>query len=264
MTTLIRVYKRKQFVVVETPTVEDTRLSWAARGILIYLLAKPDDWKVIVSNLVNSGDLKRDGILKRINELMKFGYIQRNKLRDKKGRILGTEYIVYERPHPDNPDTDFPVTALPATANSSLPNKQNTHEQKIELNTTTTIGSEINIGEKRLCFSDMISTTDKTEIEKHLAGIRFIDSQMLLDELNERLKLSQIRNVVGYMRTLVSRYHNGKFKPELGLKVTSNRNNVAKAEKARQAGEIAVQRRISEYQAEIRRRNKSSSVVTTE
>ena len=134
MTTLIRVYKRKQFVVVETPTVEDTRLSWAARGILIYLLAKPDDWKVIVSNLVNSGDLKRDGILKRINELMKFGYIQRNKLRDKKGRILGTEYIVYERPHPDNPDTDFPVTALPATANSSLPNKQNTHEQKIELN----------------------------------------------------------------------------------------------------------------------------------
>jgi hypothetical protein len=30
----------------------DARLTWAARGLLIYLLAKPDNWKVQVKDLV--------------------------------------------------------------------------------------------------------------------------------------------------------------------------------------------------------------------
>ena len=32
-------------------SIEDERLSWAARGLLGYLLSKPDDWKVLVNDL---------------------------------------------------------------------------------------------------------------------------------------------------------------------------------------------------------------------
>lgn len=52
---VIRVKKRpSNFVMMDKTFLEDDRLSYKAKGLLAYLLSKPDDWKVIVGNLVNS------------------------------------------------------------------------------------------------------------------------------------------------------------------------------------------------------------------
>lgn len=39
---IFRVRDRQGYLIVERAAVEDERLSWAARGLLVYLLAKPD------------------------------------------------------------------------------------------------------------------------------------------------------------------------------------------------------------------------------
>lgn len=57
--TIRRATRRRQFVVLEQRTVEDGRLSWAARGLLTYLLSRPDEWQVRVTDLKRRGDLKR-------------------------------------------------------------------------------------------------------------------------------------------------------------------------------------------------------------
>ena len=50
---VIRVRKRpNNFVMIDKTFLEDERLSFKAKGILAYLLSKPDNWKVIVGNLV--------------------------------------------------------------------------------------------------------------------------------------------------------------------------------------------------------------------
>ena len=50
---VIRVRKRpNNFVMLDKTFLEDDRLSFKAKGILAYLLSKPDNWKVIVGNLV--------------------------------------------------------------------------------------------------------------------------------------------------------------------------------------------------------------------
>jgi len=58
--TIIRARRRHRFVVLDQGAVEDTRLSWAARGLLGYLLSRPDDWKVLIGDLRKRGDLGRD------------------------------------------------------------------------------------------------------------------------------------------------------------------------------------------------------------
>jgi len=60
--TIIRARRRHRFVIIDQQAIEDTRLSWAARGLLGYLLSRPDDWKVLVNDLKKRGDLGRDGI----------------------------------------------------------------------------------------------------------------------------------------------------------------------------------------------------------
>ena len=49
--TIKRSARRRQYVIIEQSVVEDSRLSWAARGILGYLLSRPDNWQIRVTDL---------------------------------------------------------------------------------------------------------------------------------------------------------------------------------------------------------------------
>jgi hypothetical protein len=84
--TIIRARRRHRFVIVDQHAVEDTRLSWAARGLLGYLLSRPDDWKVMVRDLQRRGDLGRDGIYRLLKELRAVGYVRFEQTRDGSGR----------------------------------------------------------------------------------------------------------------------------------------------------------------------------------
>jgi len=136
--TIIRAPRRHRFVIMDQRAVEDDRLSWAARGLLCYLLSRPDDWKVMVNDLRKRGNLGRDGIYRLLRELRTVGYAKFLRLRDKNGRIRGGIYIIREiadSPDPELPDTVLPETAAPGTANpGALP----TTDLNLRRTTTTT------------------------------------------------------------------------------------------------------------------------------
>ena len=78
MSGIIRVaHRRKPYAVIDRRLLEDQRLGWAARGLLGYLLAKPDDWQLRVSDLCRRGDLGRDGIRRVLQQLQDYGYVRR-------------------------------------------------------------------------------------------------------------------------------------------------------------------------------------------
>jgi hypothetical protein len=121
--TIHRVSHRKRWVTIDQRAIEDSRLPWAARGLLVYLLSKPDDWQVRVKDLQKRGDLGRDGIYRLLAVLRQFHYLSYQKNRDRDGRVRGGSYAVYEVPYPDSPETAFPDTAPPRSADSeALPN----------------------------------------------------------------------------------------------------------------------------------------------
>jgi hypothetical protein len=121
--------KESNFYVLDKKISEDKRLSWAARGLLVFLLGKPDHWSVNVQALVNetAGSRKqtgRDGVYGLLKELIDVGYVARQQERNNVGVLGETHYVVSEVPLtqelPVLPLPGLPYTAQPLTANPTL------------------------------------------------------------------------------------------------------------------------------------------------
>jgi hypothetical protein len=144
---IVRVeHRRHPYVVIDRRPLEDARLSWAARGLLGYLLAKPDDWQLRVSDLCRRGDLGRDGVHSLLRQLHELGYLRRTQLRDERGRAAGYDYTVLEvpcapgpgSPGPAVPNPAGPDAAEPEPADPPLPSNQGTKDPVNQVTTTTT------------------------------------------------------------------------------------------------------------------------------
>lgn len=120
--TIIRVEKNKKnpYVMIDKRFFEDERLSWKAKGLLGYLLSRPDNWKVKIYDLINRSTDGRDSVYSGLKELEKFGYLENSPIRDEKGKIVYWEKIVHEYPHPENPDLDNPLPGFPDLAEPDL------------------------------------------------------------------------------------------------------------------------------------------------
>lgn len=103
---IIRVqHEENPFTLIRKSSLEDNRLSFKARGILAYLIGKPNHWTVRVQDLVNQGTDGATAVRSGLNELRKFGYMVRRLHRGADGKIIRTEVAVYETPqHKEDSD----------------------------------------------------------------------------------------------------------------------------------------------------------------
>jgi hypothetical protein len=96
---IIRIQKkRNNFVMLDKGFIEDERLSFKAKGILTYLLSKPDGWKVIVKDIVKHAKDGERAVYSGLKELKQYGYYQKKPVREN-GLIAYWESVVYECPH---------------------------------------------------------------------------------------------------------------------------------------------------------------------
>ncbi|MDO5375717.1 MAG: conserved phage C-terminal domain-containing protein [Staphylococcus rostri] len=94
-----RIFKESgNFVTVHKEFITDDSLSWKAKGMLLYLLSRPDDWQVYEIELQKHASDGRDSVRSGMKELQDAGYIHRQRIRDKKGQYKEYEYQVYEQP----------------------------------------------------------------------------------------------------------------------------------------------------------------------
>ena len=96
---IIRVQKNSEnpFVLINKSFLIDDRLSWKAKGILTYLLSKPDNWQVRVTDLANQSLDGESAIYSGLKELKEFGYLDRKPVYID-GKINYWESTVYEVP----------------------------------------------------------------------------------------------------------------------------------------------------------------------
>lgn len=88
------------FANISKNVIEDKRLSFKERGILIYLLSKPPDWQVNIKDLINQGHGGKSSVQKAMKSLVEFGYAVLKRSQDplNPGRLLGSRYHIYEEP----------------------------------------------------------------------------------------------------------------------------------------------------------------------
>lgn len=127
---IIRQKRKKRFSIIDNRVIEDKRLSWGARGLLEYMLSKPDDWKFYMSELTSHSDKDgRDKTYGYINELKKYGYVTRKQKRNSSGKFGNQDLIVTDSPLTGFPDTVKPDTDKPDTANPTLLNTDSTNTE---------------------------------------------------------------------------------------------------------------------------------------
>ena len=141
------------FYALDRQIAEDKSLSWAARGLLIYLLVKPDHWQVSIANLKRqTADARittgRDGLYALIGELEAAGYITRDQSRDEAGKLGKLRYLVRERPLTDQPLPDKPYTA--GTTQDKTKKEGKTEKNLLVANATQT-ADEIKNLYNRIC-----------------------------------------------------------------------------------------------------------------
>ncbi len=103
--TTYRIADRRRWTSVSNGLIEDGSISFRARGLLVWLLSKPDGWSVRSDAIAASSTEGRDAVRTALRELEAAGYIKREKARDEAGRWV-TFSNIYETPEPGNPAPD--------------------------------------------------------------------------------------------------------------------------------------------------------------
>jgi hypothetical protein len=105
--TTIRVKKDKRYFSASNEPFNDERLSWEARGLMGYLLSKPNDWKIRMGDLEKRGPAGGRKIKRMLAELRLNGYMNRIRLKLENGKF---DWItdVYESPS-QNPHTSTEI-----------------------------------------------------------------------------------------------------------------------------------------------------------
>ena len=137
------VKKKDNFTTVHNNLILDEKLSWKAKGLLIYMLSRPTGWKYKSAEIAKNSTDGRDSVRNGLKELVENRYISRQKNSD--GSLT---YYIFEdnqqnnikdylqKPKLDNPSLEKPETENPKLENPKLDNpslykRKNTNNKRI-------------------------------------------------------------------------------------------------------------------------------------
>lgn len=109
-----------RFAMIANAALEDESLTWRARGVLAYLLSRPEGWSTSAERLAGQspkGKEGRDSMRAVLKELEDAGYLVREKVQDERGR-WSTGMVVYDFPaktSAEPPIVDSTITPEPPT-----------------------------------------------------------------------------------------------------------------------------------------------------
>lgn len=133
-------------------TAQDSTLSFEARGLIAYLLSKPNDWEINKADLMREGGLGRTKMKRIMDELTTAGYMTISQERDENERFLVVVYTLHEEPQAQN------VQAEPSGAGSTKPAERKTRraENDPQHNTESLQSTEITSSEPPKAARDAI------------------------------------------------------------------------------------------------------------
>lgn len=144
----IRKFKSEHVTILSQDLSRDSRLSWKARGIFLYLWSQSDNWDFNAKEVATHAKDGRKALDSGLDELKKFGYLKRARKRNKLGRLGNSEWLLSdtpvkewleksESPNSENreqvpPNSGFPNLDNPNLENPTLENgNQRYHQEKI-------------------------------------------------------------------------------------------------------------------------------------
>ena len=233
-----KVKKNTGYTIMSNHHLRNKNLSLKSKGLLSLILSLPDNWDYSLAGLTTLSKDGLDGVRAGLKELQNEGYLVIERLRDNKGRLGKTSYIVYEEPiqteksdidnfvsteiqpisekpileNPtlENPTLEKPILENPTQINTNLNNYLSKEEIK-DIYTNSKINFEFfdtiqDYGFKNLCF-DILKVYQKIldigadEEKRHILEF---DNNNILSVANKMLNnKSPIKYRQAYIKSIL-------------------------------------------------------------
>ncbi len=117
-TTVFRIEKNREFVVMSNKFLRNKEMSLKAKGLLALCLSLPETWNYSLNGLVAICKESHTSIRSTLKELEEHNHLIRNRKQDDKGQFV-YEYIIFEVPHTGNLYTVDQYAESPNTENNT-------------------------------------------------------------------------------------------------------------------------------------------------
>ncbi len=134
---VFRVERSTNYTVMSNYHLRDKSISLKAKGLLSQMLSLPEDWDYTLAGLARINAEGKDAVRAAVRELEDAGYVTRSRVRDERGCLRGTEYVIHEMPVSDKPTQEN-------SAFSCEPTLEEPVEEKPTLEKTTQLNKDIN------------------------------------------------------------------------------------------------------------------------
>jgi len=217
---IIRKNGADRFTHLSNELLQNSRLSFKALGMLVYLLSLPPDWRLNMEHLAKKGMAKgkhgcgRDAVRSIVQELQHEGYLLIHKEREK-GRFVRTVWFLNEEPslsEANAPQADFPLTVNPPKEKPvvEIPSLQRINHTKNDLN--------------KLLLPQSLIEQDRKAMLKVVSPLQHDLAQDVLDEAIGLKRAGKVRgSLVSLTHGLVKRAKEGSFRLSLGYDVRAAR-----------------------------------------
>ncbi|HAS91559.1 MAG TPA: helix-turn-helix domain-containing protein [Clostridiales bacterium] len=203
---VFRINKTRDYTVMSNYHLKDTGLTLKSKGLLSMMLSLPEEWNYTTRGLAAICKEGVDCIGTALKELERTGYIKRNRIRNDKGKIVDTEYVIFEKPqekpdmeqpYTENPYMDKPHTETPGTENPAQLNTNisNTKTSSTNVSNTYPIKSyqkeepPAQCGGDKIGYDEMSAYRDliKENIEYSILSVKLKQDIPMLDEIVDLL-----------------------------------------------------------------------------
>ena len=124
--------KTSKYTTISNGFLRDKNLSLKAKGFLTVVMALPDDWDFSIKGICSVLKEGKTAVYGVVQELKENRYCKTTPSRDKKGLILGLDYMFYEEPYDEETNKEEPQQDNPHTENRDMDNmpQLNTKDNK--------------------------------------------------------------------------------------------------------------------------------------
>lgn len=92
---------RGNYTNISNIVVRDSRLSWKARGIFLYLWSQANEWQFYVSEVATHATDGESALRSGLKELEHYGYLERNHRHNDSGSFDGMDWVLTDKPEQD-------------------------------------------------------------------------------------------------------------------------------------------------------------------
>ena len=176
---------KDKFAITPNALIQNSAITLEARGLLVYLLSLPSDWKLNIKDLSKKNNVGENKIRKLIKELIKYKYIIRTQSRIKDGTFKSFDYFIYDtpqtleiRPVDDLPHVDIPQVDNPLVDIGYTYKENNKQKKQYTKETYTDAFEEF----WKICKRKQ--GKDRT-FKKYKEIIKTVDSAILIKKMNQ-------------------------------------------------------------------------------